>query len=79
MKPIRVVIDARIPAQGWGGVQQLVIGLASGLKVVAPTDLDVLYMCYPDGPEWLRPYVCSEEQFRFVAAPARPRAAKAGS
>ena len=73
-KPIRVVVDARIPARGWGGVQQVAIGLAVGLTAIAAPDLDVLYQCYPDGVDWLSPYVGSRDQLRFVPAPSRPSA-----
>jgi glycosyltransferase involved in cell wall biosynthesis len=73
---IRVVVDARVPAQGWGGVQQVVIGLAAGLTVLAPSDLEIFYLCYPDGPAWLRPYVDSTQRFKFVAAAPAPPAAK---
>jgi glycosyltransferase involved in cell wall biosynthesis len=72
VKPIRVVIDCRIPAEGWGGVQQVAMGLAEGLTTIAAPDLEVLYQCYPDSPEWLRPYVQSPSQFRLVASP-RPQ------
>ena len=74
LKPIRVVVDARIPARGWGGVQQVAIGLAAGLTAVAPPDLEVIYQCYPDGPEWLSPYAGSQDQFRFVPPPSQPAA-----
>lgn len=77
MKPIRVVVDARMPATGWGGVQQVVIGLAAGLTSTAQEDLDVLYLCYPDGPSWLSPYVATRDQFQLVAAPQAPRAGRA--
>ena len=65
-----------MPATGWGGVQQVVIGLAVGLTSTAQEDLDVLYLCYPDGPDWLRPYVSSADQFRFVATPPAPAAGR---
>ena len=67
---LRVVVDARIPAQGWGGVQQVAIGLASGLTTIAPPDIEVLYTCYPEAREWLLPYVGSAGQLKFVPAPA---------
>jgi glycosyltransferase involved in cell wall biosynthesis len=72
-KRIRVVIDARIPARGWGGVQQVAIGLASGFTSIAAPDLEVLYQCYPDGHEWLLPYAGSTAQLRVVPAPPPPR------
>ena len=71
-EPIRVVIDARIPGQGWGGVQQVAIGLAVGFTAIAPRDIDVVYTCYPDAREWLLPYVGSADQLKFVPAPPAP-------
>jgi glycosyltransferase involved in cell wall biosynthesis len=51
-------------------VQQLVIGLAAGLRSIAAPDLEIVYMVYPDGPEWLLPFVESATQFKIVVAPA---------
>ncbi len=79
MRKVRVVIDARIPAEGWGGVQQVVIGLAAGHTAVAQPDLDVLYLCYPEGPDWLGPYVEPAQQFKLVRPPARTQTARSKS
>jgi glycosyltransferase involved in cell wall biosynthesis len=71
-----VVVDARIPTRGWGGVQQVAIGLATGHASVAASDVDLLYVCYPDGPEWLLPNGVGKTQMRIVAAPPPPPSAK---
>lgn len=77
MKPIRVVVDARIPAVGWGGVQQVALGLAAGLSAIDEPDVEVIYQCYPDGPDWLRPFVVSDKQLRLVAPPHAPASSRA--
>jgi glycosyltransferase involved in cell wall biosynthesis len=74
-KPIRVVIDATIPARGWGGVQQVAIGLASGFTSIKALDLELLYRCYPDGREWLLPHA-PVEALRVVPAPPAPSPAQ---
>jgi glycosyltransferase involved in cell wall biosynthesis len=68
-KPIRVVLDARIPSEGVGGVQQVLIGLASGLTALDSPDIDFLFLAYPDAPDWLLPYLESAERLRFAPAP----------
>lgn len=54
----------------------MVIGLVAGITSIAPADLEVLYLCYPDTPEWLSPYAGSRQPFRVVAAPPTPRTIK---
>ena len=68
-RKLRVVVDARIPAEGWGGVQQVAIGLAVGLTTIAPPDVEVLYTCFPEARDWLLPYIESAAQLKFVPAP----------
>lgn len=71
---IRAVLDARIPAEGVGGVQQVVIGLASGLTALDPHDINFSFLAYPDAIDWLLPYLESAERLRFVPAPSKTRA-----
>ena len=66
-RPPRVVIDARIPDGAWGGVQQVVAGLASGFASLAPSS-DVRFLALADHA-WLEPFVESEESI-VVAPPA---------
>lgn len=58
VRPIRVLLDAMIAGEGAaGGVEQFVIGLASGLRSVAPADIDFTFIGYEDALDWLGPYV----------------------
>ena len=55
--PLRVAIDARIADGGAGGVQQLLMGLASGLARL-PGEEEYRYLVRPDlGLGWLVPYL----------------------
>jgi glycosyltransferase involved in cell wall biosynthesis len=53
-RPLRVALDVRVPAGQWGGIQQMVEGLARGLR-----DLDgeeeFLFIGYDDASSWLDP------------------------
>jgi glycosyltransferase involved in cell wall biosynthesis len=57
VKPLRVALDARIVDGTSGGVQQFVIGLASGLSELEDGDEQYLFLVYPGEAEWLRPYL----------------------
>lgn len=54
---MRVVIDARIPDGLYGGVQQWVLGLASGLSRLPPADDEYLFLVGRGSEEWLAPYL----------------------
>jgi len=53
---LRVAIDARFLDGHQGGVQQTVIGLASGLARLEGPER-YLFLVYPGGAEWLRPHL----------------------
>jgi glycosyltransferase involved in cell wall biosynthesis len=53
-RPLRVAIDARVPAGQWGGVQQMVEGLARGLRLLEGDD-EFLFIGYDDAATWLDP------------------------
>lgn len=53
---IKVAIDATMLDGHVGGVQQVVIGLASALSRLSDAD-QYLFLTYEGGDEWLRPYV----------------------
>src|SRR5687767_11697426 len=58
MVALRICVDARVPGSGAvGGVEQVMIGLASGLSKLGDGDEEYLFLTYPDAAEWLRPYV----------------------
>jgi glycosyltransferase involved in cell wall biosynthesis len=73
--PIRVVIDARIPGEGVGGVQQVVIGLAAGLTALDPADIDFSFLAYPNACDWLLTYLTSSERLQIAPVP-RPTTAR---
>jgi glycosyltransferase involved in cell wall biosynthesis len=54
--PLRIAIDARIPGGEWGGVQQVVQGLASGLSKLDGDD-EYLILTFEDAAGWLGPYL----------------------
>jgi len=57
MSPLRVCIDARFGSGTFGGVEQVVIGIASGLSRLADGDEEYLFLTHPEQEEWLRPYL----------------------
>jgi glycosyltransferase involved in cell wall biosynthesis len=55
--PLRVCIDARLGEGRFGGVEQVVIGIAAGLSKLEDGDEEYLFLSHPEHDEWLRPYV----------------------
>lgn len=53
-RPLRVAVDARVPAGQWGGIQQMVEGLARGLRDLAGED-EFIFVSYEDAATWLDP------------------------
>lgn len=57
-RPLRIVIDARLRDGEPGGVQQIVIGLASGLSRLADgRGEEYVFVTWRDQAGWLRPFV----------------------
>jgi glycosyltransferase involved in cell wall biosynthesis len=54
---LRVCIDARLGSGQFGGVQQVVIGIASGLSRLTDGDEEYLFLTHPEHEDWLRPYI----------------------
>ncbi|HEX3561212.1 MAG TPA: glycosyltransferase family 1 protein [Solirubrobacterales bacterium] len=54
---LRVCIDARLGEGRFGGVEQVVIGIAAGLSKLTDGDEEFLFLSYPEHDEWLRPYL----------------------
>jgi glycosyltransferase involved in cell wall biosynthesis len=52
-----VGIDARLGSGLSGGVEQIVIGLATALARLADGDEEYLFVVHPDQEEWIRPYL----------------------
>jgi glycosyltransferase involved in cell wall biosynthesis len=57
MTPLRVCVDARMGAGRFGGVEQVLIGIAAGLSRLGDGDEEYLFLSYPGQDEWLRPYL----------------------
>jgi hypothetical protein len=59
MAALRVCLDTRLHSSGTaGGVEQTMIGLASGLSRLTDSDEEYLFLTYLDAAEWIRPHVC---------------------
>jgi glycosyltransferase involved in cell wall biosynthesis len=57
MTALRVCIDARLDAGRFGGVEQVVIGLAAALSRLEDGDEEYLFLTHPEGDGWIRPYL----------------------
>jgi glycosyltransferase involved in cell wall biosynthesis len=55
--PLRVCIDARLGAGRFGGVEQVVIGLAAALSRLEDGDEEYLFLVHPEHDDWIRPYL----------------------
>ncbi|HEX6097446.1 MAG TPA: glycosyltransferase family 1 protein [Thermoanaerobaculia bacterium] len=64
---LRVVIDARLSTGRSGGIEQIVIGLASGLAEVAQPGDEYVFLLQHGDDSWLRPYLGGP--FRIVKLP----------
>lgn len=81
MTPLRVGIDARIGAGQFGGVEQVLIGIAAGLSKLDDGDEEYLFLTHPEQDEWLRPYLrgpCRSLHSRRGYANRRARAIARG-
>ena len=65
-EPLRVAVDARIPDRRWGGVQQVVEGLAYGLSRLDSGD-EYLFLVEGGASEWLASMI--GEGCRIVEVP----------
>jgi glycosyltransferase involved in cell wall biosynthesis len=79
--PLRVGIDARIGAGQFGGVEQVLIGIAAGLSKLDGGDEEYLFLTHPERDEWIRPYLrgpCRRLPTRRAYLSRRARAAGRG-
>jgi glycosyltransferase involved in cell wall biosynthesis len=56
-RPLRVCLDARLVSGTAGGVEQVVIGLASGFSKLIEDSEEYLFLSYAGADDWIRPYV----------------------
>jgi glycosyltransferase involved in cell wall biosynthesis len=68
---LRVCVDARMVSGQYGGVEQIIIGLASGFSMLTDGSEEYLFLTYADATEWIRPYVAGP--CRILRGPAVPR------
>lgn len=54
---LRIGVDARLTSGASGGVEQVIIGLASGLSQLTDGDEEYLFLTHAGSDEWIRPYV----------------------
>jgi glycosyltransferase involved in cell wall biosynthesis len=64
---LRVCIDARLADGQGGGIQQVIVGLASGLAQLDPGPEEFLFLVAGETPAWLEPYL--GERCRALVAP----------
>lgn len=57
MSVLRVGLDARLVSGHQGGIEQFVIGLASGLSSLPDGDEEYIFLAHAGSDEWLRPYM----------------------
>ena len=57
MSALRVCVDARLGSGLFGGVEQVVIGVAAGLSRLSEEGEEYLFLTHPEHEEWLLPYL----------------------
>jgi glycosyltransferase involved in cell wall biosynthesis len=55
--PVRVCLDARLVSGEWGGVEQVIIGLADGLSRLVDSPDEYMFLVNRGHQDWLRPHV----------------------
>src|SRR4051794_9620091 len=57
MTPLRVCVDGRLGPGRFGGVEQVVIGLAAALSRLEDGDEEYLFLTHPEHEDWIRHYL----------------------
>jgi glycosyltransferase involved in cell wall biosynthesis len=76
MKPLRICIDSRFVTGTFGGCEQFVIGLASGLSKLTDGSEEYFFLTYLDEDEWLRPYISPPCRILPASLRSHPAGAK---
>ncbi|HEX9045373.1 MAG TPA: glycosyltransferase family 1 protein [Candidatus Limnocylindrales bacterium] len=74
MKPLSVILDARLQSGASGGVESVVIGLASGLSSLTDSDERYRFLTYEGQDDWLGPFLAGPCSALPIAAPSAPDA-----
>lgn len=69
MNLLKVCIDARLYSGAFGGVEQVVIGLASGLAQLESAAESYYFLVYEDSKDWLLPYLPANANLLTTAPP----------
>jgi glycosyltransferase involved in cell wall biosynthesis len=56
-RPLRVAVDARLRSGQAGGIETVVIGLASGLAGLADGDEEYVFLAFEGATDWLEPHL----------------------
>jgi glycosyltransferase involved in cell wall biosynthesis len=57
MKPLKICIDARLVSGDAGGVEQFIIGLATGFSKLTDSSEQYIFLTYYDSKEWITPFL----------------------
>ena len=76
--PLRVCVDARLVSGEWGGVEQVVIGMANALSHLGDGDEEYLFLMIPGQTKWLEPYIAGSSSILLASEPAGAPAAPRG-
>ncbi len=68
--PLTVCLDARLVSGEWGGVEQVIIGLAGALSRLDDGDERYLFLVNPGHTAWLEPFVSSPSSLLLASPPA---------
>ncbi|MCL5961622.1 MAG: glycosyltransferase family 4 protein [Chloroflexi bacterium] len=71
MSRLQICLDARIRSGSYGGVEQVIIGLASGLAKLRDGNEQYLFLTYPESEKWIQPYLEGPCRTLRVPDPAR--------
>jgi len=72
MPPLHVVIDARLFGGQSGGIEQVVIGLASSLSSLEDGDERYTFLAYPKSHDWIQPYISGRATMLLTTAVVPP-------
>jgi len=67
---LRVCLDARLVSGEWGGVEQVIIGLAGALSRLGDGDERYLFLVNPGHTAWLEPFVFGPSSLLMSNPPA---------
>jgi glycosyltransferase involved in cell wall biosynthesis len=70
--PLRVAIDGRLFDGEYGGVEQVIVGLAHGLSNLEPAAEEYRFLVYEGSTEWLSPHIGGACSVLTLPTPSEP-------